>query len=96
MHRLALQERPVAAAHLLAAARTSSRHVLAWLRKPFCGGPHWLHQDRLRFTSFRSACGLVGGSACAVEAPPSSQTYYLLPLTTYYYQLLLLTTYYYY
>ena len=31
------------------AARTSSRHVLDWLRKPFCGGPHWLHQDRLQF-----------------------------------------------
>ena len=33
----------------LFAARTSSRHVLDWLRKPFCGGPHWLHQDRLQF-----------------------------------------------
>ena len=31
------------------AARTSSRHVLDWLRKPFCGGPHWLHQDRIQF-----------------------------------------------
>ena len=25
------------------ASRTSSRHVLDWLRKPFCGGPPWLH-----------------------------------------------------
>ena len=26
-----------------------SPRPLDWLRKPFCGGPHWLHQDRLQF-----------------------------------------------